>query len=60
MIISIIILCNGRVNFFTAKKSWEGRELLNVNTYVVFTQHGFVLLYVKELILFWLRHYMVT
>ena len=52
MIISIIILCNGRVNFFTAKKSWEGRELLNVNTYVVFTQHGFVLLYVKELILF--------
>ena len=32
MIISIIILCNGRVNFFTAEKSWEGRELLNVNT----------------------------
>ena len=33
MIISIIILYNGGVNFFfTAKKSWEGRELLDVNT----------------------------
>ena len=60
MIISIIILYNGWVNFFTAMESWEGRELLNVNTYVVSTQHGLVLLYIKELILFWLLHYMVV
>ena len=60
MIIRIIILYNGWVNFFTAMESWEGRELLNVNTYVVSTQHGFVLLYIKELILFWLLHYMVV
>ena len=33
------------------KKSWRGRELLNVNSNLSFVhQHGFLLLYVKELL----------